>query len=109
VLARDFIRAAAAKGLSPGAVLWRHALPNAAPPVLAVIGLQVPYLIAGSALVEQVFSLPGLGRLAIQAIGQRDLVTVQAVVLLLAAATVVASFAVDVAQALIDPRIRARR
>jgi len=65
----------------------------------------VPYLIAGSALVEQVFSLPGLGRLAIQAIGQRDLVTVQAVVLLMATATVIASFAVDVAQALIDPRV----
>jgi ABC-type dipeptide/oligopeptide/nickel transport system permease component/ABC-type transport system substrate-binding protein len=108
VLARDFIRAAAAKGLSPAAVLWRHALPNAAAPVLAVIGLQVPYLIAGSALVEQVFSLPGLGRLAIQAIGQRDLVTVQAVVLLLAATPVIASFAVDVVQALIDPRIGGR-
>jgi ABC-type dipeptide/oligopeptide/nickel transport system permease component/ABC-type transport system substrate-binding protein len=105
VLARDFIRAARAKGLSANAVLWRHALPNAAAPILAVIGLQVPYLIAGSALVEQVFTLPGLGRLAIQAIGQRDLVTVQAVVLLMAAATVMASFAVDVAQALIDPRI----
>ncbi|KUR79658.1 ABC transporter substrate-binding protein [Novosphingobium sp. Fuku2-ISO-50] len=105
VLGRDFIRAARAKGLSDSAVLWRHALPNAAAPVLAVIGLQVPYLIAGSALVEQVFSLPGLGRLAIQAIGQRDLVTVQAVVLLMATATVIASFAVDVAQALIDPRV----
>jgi len=105
VLGRDFIRAARAKGLSRNAVLWRHALPNAAAPILAVIGLQVPYLIAGSALVEQVFTLPGLGRLAIQAIGQRDLVTVQAVVLLMAAATVIASFAVDVAQALIDPRI----
>jgi len=105
VLAREFIRAARAKGLSNAAVLWRHALPNAAPPILAVIGLQAPYLIAGSALVEQVFSLPGLGRLAIQAIGQRDLVTVQAVVLLMAAATVIASFAVDVAQALIDPRL----
>jgi ABC-type dipeptide/oligopeptide/nickel transport system permease component/ABC-type transport system substrate-binding protein len=105
VLGRDFIRAAHAKGLSPNAVLWRHALPNAAAPILAVIGLQVPYLIAGSALVEQVFTLPGLGRLAIQAIGQRDLVTVQAVVLLMAATTVIASFAVDMAQALIDPRI----
>jgi peptide/nickel transport system substrate-binding protein len=105
VLGRDFIRAARAKGLSDSAVLWRHALPNAAPPVLAVLGLQVPYLIAGGALVEQVFTLPGLGRLAIQAIGQRDLVTVQGVVLLMATATVVASFAVDLAQALIDPRV----
>jgi peptide/nickel transport system substrate-binding protein len=108
VLGRDFIRAARAKGLSEGAVLWRHALPNAAAPVLAVLGLQVPYLIAGGALVEQVFTLPGLGRLAIQAIGQRDLVTVQGVVLLMATATVVASFAVDLAQALIDPRVAGR-
>lgn len=109
VLARDFIRTARAKGLSEPAVLLRHALPNAAPPVLAVMGLQVPFLLAGSALVEQVFDLPGLGRLAIQAIGQRDLITVQAVVLLMAAATVVASFAVDLVQALIDPRIAGQR
>lgn len=105
IMAQDYIRTARMKGLGPWAVLLRHALPNAAAPVLALLGLQVPYLIAGSALVEGVFALPGLGQLALQAIGQRDLVTVQAVVVLMAGATVVASFLVDLAQAVIDPRL----
>lgn len=109
VLQQDFIRAVRAKGAGALRVLLVHALPNAAAPIIAVLGLQVPFLLAGSALVEEVFTLPGLGRLALQAIGQRDLVTVQAVVLLVAAATVLASFAVDLAQALLDPRLRRAR
>ncbi|WP_408590125.1 ABC transporter substrate-binding protein [Novosphingobium sp.] len=109
VLQQDFIRTARAKGVGEARLLLVHALPNAAAPILAILGLQVPFLLAGSALVEEVFTLPGLGRLALQAIGQRDLVTVQAVVLLAAGATVLSSFAVDLAQALLDPRLRRAR
>ena len=107
-LARDYVRTARAKGLRARAILWRHVLPNAAAPILAVIGLQFPFLLAGSVLVENVFALPGVGRLVLQAIGERDLVTVQAVAMLMVVATVLASLLVDVAQMLADPRVRGR-
>ncbi|WP_116090198.1 ABC transporter substrate-binding protein [Sphingomonas crusticola] len=107
-LARDYVRTARAKGLGPGLILWRHVLPNAAAPILAVIGLQFPFLLAGGVIVENVFYLPGLGRLLVQAITARDLIVVQAVAMLMVAATVVSSFLVDVAQALLDPRLRDR-
>jgi ABC-type dipeptide/oligopeptide/nickel transport system permease component len=103
-LAADYVRTALAKGLGRDPILARHVLPNAAAPILTVIGLQVPFLLAGSVLVENVFALPGLGRLALQAIAARDLVTVQAVVMLVVAVTVATSFLVDIAQALVDPR-----
>ena len=108
-LARDYVRTARANGLGRGRVLIGHVLPNAAAPILAVIGLQAPFLLAGSVLVETVFALPGLGRLALQAVAGRDLITVQAVVMLLAAITILVGFAVDLAQALLDPRLRERR
>jgi ABC-type dipeptide/oligopeptide/nickel transport system permease component len=73
-----------------------------------VIGLQFPFLLGGSVIVENVFYLPGLGRLMVQAITARDLIVVQAVAMLLIAATVIASFLTDVAQALLDPRLRGR-
>ncbi len=104
----DYVRTARAKGLSVGAALRRHALPNAIGPVLTVLGLQLPYLFAGSAIVETVFFLPGLGRLLLQAIAQRDLIVVQSVVVVIVAATVAASFLVDLLQAAIDPRLRGR-
>jgi ABC-type dipeptide/oligopeptide/nickel transport system permease component/ABC-type transport system substrate-binding protein len=107
-LRRDYIRTARAKGISGRAILWRHALPNAAAPILTIVGLQFPFLLAGSVIVENVFYLPGLGRLVLQAIGGRDLITVQAVAMLMVVATVVTSFLVDVAQMLADPRLRAR-
>jgi ABC-type dipeptide/oligopeptide/nickel transport system permease component len=107
-LARDYIRTARAKGPGPGEIVWRHALPNAAAPILAIIGLQFPFLLAGGVIVENVFYLPGLGRLVLQAIGGRDLVTVQAVAMLMVLATVLASFIVDVAQVLTDPRMGRR-
>ncbi|WCT75199.1 ABC transporter substrate-binding protein [Sphingomonas naphthae] len=103
---QDYVRTARAKGLRRAAAIRRHALPNALGPVLTVLGLQIPFLIAGSAIVENVFFLPGLGRLVIQAITQRDLIVVQSVVMLLVALTILSSFVIDMAQGLIDPRIR---
>jgi ABC-type dipeptide/oligopeptide/nickel transport system permease component len=80
--------------------------PNAAGPILAVVGLQFPFLLGGSVIVENVFYLPGLGRLVVQAITARDVIVVQALAMLLVAATVTASFLTDAAQALLDPRLR---
>jgi ABC-type dipeptide/oligopeptide/nickel transport system permease component len=105
---RDYVRTARAKGLGRGRILWRHIAPNAAAPILAIVGLQFPFLLAGSVIVENVFYLPGLGSLVVQAITARDLIVVQAVALLMVAATVIASFLTDVAQALLDPRLRGR-
>jgi len=105
-MALDYVRTARAKGLSRNAALQRHALPNALGPVVTVLGLQVPFLLAGSAIVETIFFLPGLGRLVLQAIAQRDLIVVQAVALLLVAATILASFLADMALAALDPRLR---
>jgi peptide/nickel transport system permease protein len=105
-LGEDFIRTARAKGLPAGAVLWRHALRNALPAILTVLGLQVSFLVAGAVLVETVFALPGLGRLAVQAFAQRDTVVVQDVVLLFAALVILVNFAVDLAGLALDPRQR---
>ncbi|RIY03292.1 ABC transporter permease [Aureimonas flava] len=102
----DFLRTARAKGLSHTAALLRHGAPNALPPILTVVGFQFAFLIAGAVLVENVFALPGLGQLAYQALAQRDLVTLQAVALLLAAGVVVVNAAVDLVQVWIDPRAR---
>ncbi|MGI3902202.1 MAG: ABC transporter permease [Janthinobacterium lividum] len=105
-LGEDFIRTARAKGLGRPAVLWRHALRNALPAILTVLGLQVSFLVAGSVLVETVFALPGLGRLAIQAFAQRDITVVEDVVLFFAGLVIVVNFAVDLAQLALDPRLR---
>ncbi|SMF64642.1 peptide/nickel transport system permease protein [Azospirillum oryzae] len=103
-LAEDHIRTARAKGVGRAAVLLRHALPNALIPVATVLGLQISFLVAGAVVVENVFTLPGLGRLLYQAIGQRDLIVVQGVVVLLALFVVVVNALVDIACALADPR-----
>ncbi len=108
VLGEDYMRTALAKGLSPRAALWRHALPNALIPILTVLGLQLPYLIAGGVIVENVFYLPGLGRLIFQAVTQRDLIVVQGAVLVLVLATVLTNFVVDILYGVIDPRVRGR-
>ncbi|MBS7707022.1 ABC transporter permease [Chelatococcus asaccharovorans] len=105
----DFIRAARAKGLPPRLILWRHIVPNTVVPIITIIGLQFTFLIAGAVLVENVFSLPGLGRLAFQAVAQRDIVVLQSVVLLLAALVIVVNFVVDLCYLLLDPRMRDRR
>jgi len=108
VLEEDFIRTARAKGLDRRAALWRHALPNALLPVVTILGLQFSFLIAGAVLVENVFSLPGLGRLAYLALAQRDLIVLRNVVMLLAALVILANFIVDLLYLLLDPRLRAK-
>jgi peptide/nickel transport system permease protein len=107
-LGEDYIRTARAKGLTRGQALRRHALRNALIPVLTIIGLQFSFLLAGAIIIENVFFLPGLGRLVFQAISARDLVVVESVVMLLVFAVVVVTFAVDLAYAAVDPRLRRR-
>ena len=104
-----WVRTARAKGRTRTAALVLHALPNAMLPVLALLGMQLAFLIGGAVIVENVFYLPGLGRLLYQAIVQRDLIVVQAVVLLLIAAVVVVSFVVDLLSVAVDPRLHERR
>jgi peptide/nickel transport system permease protein len=106
-LNEDFIRTARAKGLSRRATLWRHALPNAMTPILTIMGLQFANLIAGAIVVENVFVLPGLGRLIVQSIANRDALVVEDCVMLLAAFVIGLNFVVDLACAAIDPRLRA--
>lgn len=99
------MRTARAKGLTRKAALWRHAVPNALIPVVTIIGLQFSFLLAGTIIIENVFNLPGLGRLVFQAIAQRDLVTVQSLVTLLAASVIGVNFIVDLVYGFIDPRL----
>ncbi|MCV6823665.1 MULTISPECIES: ABC transporter permease [Halocynthiibacter] len=107
-LSEDFVRTARAKGLSTGQALWRHALRNAMIPVLTIIGMQFSFLIAGGIVIENVFFLPGLGRLIFQSISQRDLIVVESVVMILVFAVIMVNFAVDLAYAFVDPRLRRR-
>jgi len=107
-LGQDYIRSARAKGLSRGQVMRRHALRNALIPVLTIMGMQFSFLLAGAIIIENVFYLPGLGRLIFQAITQRDLVVVQSAVLVLVAAVILVTFLVDLAYAAVDPRLRGR-
>ena len=107
-LGEDFIRTARAKGLSRGQALRWHALRNALIPVLTIIGLQFSFLLAGAIIIENVFFLPGLGRLVFQAISQRDLIVVQSVVMLLVFAVIFVTYLVDLAYAVVDPRLRGR-
>ena len=107
-LGEDYVRTARAKGLTRRAALWNHALRNAMIPVVTIMGLQFAFLLAGTIIIENVFYLPGLGRLVFQAINQNDLPVVQNVVILLVAAVVVTNFLVDLAYAWIDPRLRRR-
>jgi peptide/nickel transport system permease protein len=90
-------------------VLWRHALRNAMIPLLTILGLQFAFLIAGTIIIENVFYLPGLGRLIFQAITQRDLIVVESVVMLLVATVIVVNFLVDLSYAIVDPRLRIRQ
>jgi len=105
-LGEDYIRSARAKGLSQGQTLWRHALRNALIPVLTIIGLQFSFLLAGAIIIENVFFLPGLGRLVFQGITSRDLIVVKSVVMLLVFAVIMVTFLVDITYALVDPRLR---
>ena len=108
MLGEDFMRTARAKGLTHRQALWRHALRNALIPVLTIIGLQFSFLLAGAIIIEQVFFLPGLGRLIFQAISARDLIVVESVVMLLVFTVIMVNFIVDLTYAAVDPRLRAR-
>jgi peptide/nickel transport system permease protein len=106
VLREDYVRTARAKGASEARVIGLHTLRNALIPIVTVAGVQLGQLMAGSIILESVFALPGLGRLALAAISARDLPVVQGVTLFVAASIVAVNFAVDLAYALVDPRIR---
>lgn len=106
VMSEDYMRTARAKGLSQRQAILKHALRNALIPVLTIIGLQFSFLIAGAIIIENVFFLPGLGRLVFQSIAQRDLIVVESVVMLLVFAVVLVTFIVDIAYAWVDPRLR---
>ena len=106
VMKEDYVRTARAKGLTRSQALWRHGVRNALIPVVTVMGLQFSFLLAGTIIIENVFYLPGLGRLIFQAIAQRDLVVVKDLVVLLAAAVILVNFLVDLSYAALDPRLR---
>lgn len=106
VLSEDYLRTARAKGLTPYRALLRHGLRNAAIPVTTVLGLQLATLLVGAIVVERVFVLPGLGSLLLDAVGNRDLLTVQGVVMVLVVAVLAVNYLVDVAYSLLDPRLR---
>jgi peptide/nickel transport system permease protein len=106
VLGMDYVRTARAKGLAERVVLIRHVLKNAAIPAVTIIGLQLGYLLSGAVVTETVFAYPGMGRLAVQAIANRDFAVVQAFVAVAAVVFAVANLAVDMFYMLLDPRIR---
>jgi len=106
VLGQPFIRAASAKGVSWRRVISHHALPNAAIPTVTIIGFMIGSLVAGAVVVESVFAWPGIGRLLVAAVANRDLAVVQALLMVIAASMVTANFAVDMAYGWLDPRVR---
>ncbi len=108
VIALDYVRTARAKGLSERVVIWRHALRNAALPVVTVIGLQLGFVLGGAVIIETVFAIPGVGRLIVAAIGQLDFPVVQASVFLLAMIVVAVNFTVDLLYAWLNPVVRVR-
>ena len=105
-IGREYVRTARAKGLSERAVVWKHALKNALIPTVTVIGLQFGTLLGGAVVVEQVFSWPGIGWLAVQAIFARDYPIVQGVVLVVGVFFVLVNTLVDILYTLLDPRVR---
>lgn len=108
VSGQDFIRTARAKGLTMGQAVWRHGVRNALLPVLTILGLQFAFLIAGTIIVENVFYLPGLGRLITTAISERDLVLVRSATIILIFAVTATMLLTDLAYGLVDPRLRER-
>jgi ABC-type dipeptide/oligopeptide/nickel transport system permease component len=106
VLNQDYLQTSRAKGLQQVAIVLRHALPNALIPVVTVIGLQFGNLLSGAVITETVFARSGLGKLVVDSIQNKDLPTVQGVILVLATIYVVVNFVVDLSYAVIDPRIR---
>jgi peptide/nickel transport system permease protein len=105
-LSADYVRTARAKGVSESGVLFRHALRNALIPILTILGLQFGSLLAGTIVTESIFSWPGIGRLAVQAIGARDYPLLQGCILLIAVSYVFVNLLTDLVYALVDPRVR---
>jgi peptide/nickel transport system permease protein len=106
VLSQDYIRTAIAKGAGPRNILFKHALKNAAIPIITVIGLGLATLIGGSVITESVFAIPGIGRLTLDAILHRDYPILQGVVLLFSASYVAVNLVIDILYTVVDPRIR---
>ena len=105
-LNEDYIRTARAKGLNRREAVWLHAVPNALIPVVTIMGLQFSFLVAGTIIIENVFYLPGIGRLTFQAIAQRDLTVVRDLVVVIAALVIIVNFVVDLLYLWLDPRLR---
>lgn len=108
VTSQDYIRTARAKGLTMGEAVWRHGVRNALLPVLTILGLQFAYLVAGTIIVENVFYLPGLGKLIFTAISERDLILVSGATIILIVTVTATMLLTDIAYALVDPRLRER-
>jgi len=106
VLRQDYIRTAWAKGLDERRVVWRHALRNALIPVITLVGLQAPLLVGGAVIIEQIFVIPGMGLLLIDAVSQRDYPVITGVFLVVGVAVMLINLAVDLSYGLLDPRVR---
>ena len=109
VMGQPYIRTASAKGMKWQDVVWKHALPNAAVPIVTIVGFMVGTLIAGAVVVESIFSWPGIGRLLVVSVSNRDLAVVQCILLIIAAAMVVSNLIVDLLYGYLDPRLRSRQ
>jgi peptide/nickel transport system permease protein len=106
VLRQDYIRTAWAKGLQERVVIWRHAVRNALIPVVTLIGLQAPLLIGGAVIIEQIFVLPGMGLMMLEAVNQRDYPVITGVFLVVGVAVMLINLVVDLSYGLLDPRVR---
>ncbi|MDX9801559.1 MAG: ABC transporter permease [Spirochaetia bacterium] len=109
VMNKPYIRTATATGLSRNSVIYGHALPNAAIPIVTIVGTSIGRIISGSIVIETVFAWPGVGRLLVTSVGSRDMAVVQAIVLFLSISIVTANLAVDILYGFLDPRIRTRK
>ena len=107
-MSRGFVQFARAKGLPERAVLLRHVLPNSAVPLVTVVGLQVGYMLGGAIVVETIFTLPGIGRMTLDAVLERNYPVVQATVLVVGAMFMLVNLLTDLLYGVIDPRVRAR-
>jgi peptide/nickel transport system permease protein len=109
VAGSDFVRTARAKGLAPGRITWRHVVRNALLPMVTVFGIHFGMLLGGSVVIESVFAIPGLGRLAYEAVTKRDLTLLLGIILASAVMVILVNLAVDLLYARLDPRLRGRR
>lgn len=108
VLGQPYIRTASAKGISWSDVVWKHALPNASVPIVTIVGFMVGAQIAGAVVVETIFSWPGIGRLLVVSVANRDLAVVQCLLLIIASCMVISNLVVDVLYGVLDPRLRTK-